>query len=509
MIHFNDNSELAIVDTIFSPSLSVFLDAFPDALLLVDDQGMMRMVNLAAQKLTGYTHEQLLGKSIDLLIPARYRARHRHYEKAYFKDPRKRTMRNGRSFALLKQDQQEISVDIDLRPITISDQSFALVNINIANQQFQVEQELQEIEERLLLAKQAAGLGIFDLDLQHQIIYQDERMSEFWGEQSTHSCTYETFFSAIHPKDRALYQAALNKAIDPTGDGEFTIEVRVIQARSGSEKWINSIGRVHFIEGVANRVIGIAQDITKQKMLEKALQNFRSEEESLFKQQVAIHTASAIAHELNQPLTAISAYSEVALNILENNPNQRSKIKESLQNCVTQAQRAGDSLHELIASLHKADAHIENLDLNEIILDASHAVRSNGFSDFHQILQLESNLPTVSANRVQIKKAVINLLRNAVEAMSSANVTNSAITITVNTIAKEKLALVTIEDRGPGINPQIVHHIFDPFFTTKSTGIGMGLSISRALIEANGGQLWIDPHSTTGAKFYFTLPFTS
>lgn len=194
MIHFNDNSELAIVDTIFSPSLSVFLDAFPDALLLVDDQGMMRMVNLAAQKLTGYTHEQLLGKSIDLLIPARYRARHRHYEKAYFKDPRKRTMRNGRSFALLKQDQQEISVDIDLRPITISDQSFALVNINIANQQFQVEQELQEIEERLLLAKQAAGLGIFDLDLQHQIIYQDERMSEFWGEQSTRSCTYETFF---------------------------------------------------------------------------------------------------------------------------------------------------------------------------------------------------------------------------------------------------------------------------------------------------------------------------
>ena len=506
---FNDNSELAIVDTIFSPSLSVFLDAFSEALLLVDDQGMMRMVNLAAQKLTGYTHEQLLGKSIDLLIPARYRAHHQHYEKAYFKEPRKRAMENGRSLALLKQDQQEISVDIDLRPITISDQSFVLVNINIANQQLQVEQELQEIEERLLLAKQAAGLGIFDLDLQHQIIYQDERMSEFWGEQSTRSCAYETFFSAIHPKDRALYQAALNKATDPTGDGEFTIEVRVIQARSGSERWINSIGKIHFIEGVANRVIGIVQDITKQKMLEKALQNFRSEEESLFKQQVAIHTASAIAHELNQPLTAISAYSEVALNILEKNPNQRSKIKESLQNCVTQAQRAGDSLHELIASLHKADAYIENLDLNEIILDALHAVRSNGFSDFHQILQLESNLPTVSANRVQIQKAVINLLRNAVEAMSSANVTNSAITITVNTIAKEKLALVTIEDHGPGISSQIIHQIFDPFFTTKPTGIGMGLSISRALIEANGGQLWVDPYNSTGAKFYFTLPFTS
>lgn len=509
MTHFNDNSELSIVDAIFGPSLSVLLDAFSEALLLVDDQGMMRMVNLAAQKLTGYTHEQLLGKSIDLLIPSRYRAYHHQYIKAYFKEPRKRAIGNGRNLALLKQDQQEILIDIGLKPFTISDRSFVLVNINIVNQQLQVEQELQEIEERFLLAKQAAGLGIFDLDLQHQIIYQDDRMGELWGEQSIRSCTYETFLSAIHTKDRTRYQAALNKATDPTGDGEFTIEVRVIQARIGSEKWINLIGKVHFSEGKASRVIGIVQDITKQKKLEKELQNFRSEEESLFKQQVAIHTASAIAHELNQPLTAISAYSEVALNILEKNPNQRSKIKESLQNCVTQAQRAGDSLHELIASLHKADAYIENLDLNEIILDALHAVRSNGFSDFHQILQLESNLPTVSANRLQIKKAVINLLRNAVEAMSLANVANSAITITVNTMAKEKLALVTIEDRGPGINSQIIHQIFDPFFTTKPTGIGMGLSISRALIEANGGQLWVDPNSSTGAKFYFTLPFTS
>ena len=509
MTHFTDNSALAIVDTIFSPDFSVFLDAFSEALLIVDDQGMMRIANLAAQKLTGYTHEQLLGKSIDILIPARYRAHHRHYAKSYFKEPCKHSMGNNRSLALLKQDQQEISVNISLRPIKINDQSFVLVNINIANQQPQAKQELQEIEERLLLAKQAAGLGIFDLDLQHQIIYQDDRMSELWGEQSTRSCTYETFISAIHPKDRAFYQAALNKAADPTGDGGFTIEVRVIQTKTDSEKWINSIGKVHFIEGVASRVIGIVQDITKQKMLEKELQNFRSEEESLFKQQVAIHTASAIAHELNQPLAAISAYSEVALNILEKDPNQRSKIKESLQNCVAQAQRAGDSLHELIASLHNADARIENLDLNEIIVDALHAVRSNEFSDFQQTLQLEPNLPNVSANHVQIKKALINLLRNAVEAMSSANVANSAITITVNTVAKEKLALVTIEDRGPGINPQIFHQIFDPFFTTKPTGIGMGLSISRALIEANGGQLWADPQSSSGAKFHFTLPFTT
>lgn len=497
-----------MMDSIANLSFSSLLDAFSDPILLIDDHGIIQQVNLAAQNMTDYTNDQLQGKSIDQLMPGWHDTIHLYDQKTALKPLENESLKSNRT-ELIKQNKQGLLVDIFPKSIKIDRQLFMLLILHVVDPQHQADHHLQESEERLFLAKQAAGLGIFDLDLQQQIIYQDERMRELWGGQSNKISPYDAFYAVIHPKDRISYQIALEKATNPSGDGEFNIDVRVIHMTTGSERWIHSIGKVHFYEGIATRLIGIVQDITKQKLLEKELQSYRAEVESLFKQQVAIQTASAIAHELNQPLTVISAYSELALVTLEKNPANLDKIKQSLHNCVIQTQRAGDTLHELIASLHKIDVHIEQLDLNQVILDALRTVRSDGFSDFQQILQLELNLPAVLANRVQIKKVVVNLLRNAVEAMNSTDVATSEITISVKTMAKEKYALVTIEDKGPGIDPKIMHQIFDPFFTTKPTGIGMGLSISRALIEANGGELWVDPHTPTGARLNFTLPFAA
>lgn len=497
-----------MMDSIADLSFSSLLDAFSDPILLIDDHGIIQQINLAAQNMTDYTNDQLQGKSIDQLIPSWHDTIHLYDQKTALKPLENESLKSNRT-ELIKQNKQGLLVDIFPKSIKIDRQLFMLLILHVVDPQHQADHHLQESEERLFLAKQAAGLGIFDLDLQQQIIYQDERMRELWGGQSNKISPYDAFYAVIHPKDRISYQIALEKATNPSGDGEFNIDVRVIHMTTGSERWIHSIGKVHFYEGIATRLIGIVQDITKQKLLEKELQSYRAEVESLFKQQVAIQTASAIAHELNQPLTVISAYSELALVTLEKNPANLDKIKQSLHNCVIQTQRAGDTLHELIASLHKIDVHIEQLDLNQVILDALRTVRSDGFSDFQQILQLELNLPAVLANRVQIKKVVVNLLRNAVEAMNATDVATSEITISVKTMPKEKYALVTIEDKGPGIDPKIMHQIFDPFFTTKPTGIGMGLSISRALIEANGGQLWVDPHTPTGARLNFTLPFAA
>lgn len=497
-----------MMDSIADLSFSSLLDAFSDPILLIDDHGIIQQINLAAQNMTDYTNDQLQGKSIDQLIPSWHDTIHLYDQKTALKPLGNESLKSNRT-KLIKQNKQGLLVDIFPKSIKIDRQLFMLLILHVVDPQHQADHHLQESEERLFLAKQAAGLGIFDLDLQQQIIYQDERMRELWGGQSNKISPYDAFYAVIHPKDRISYQIALEKATNPSGDGEFNIDVRVIHMTTGSERWIHSIGKVHFYEGIATRLIGIVQDITKQKLLEKELQSYRAEVESLFKQQVAIQTASAIAHELNQPLTVISAYSELALVTLEKNPANLDKIKQSLHNCVIQTQRAGDTLHELIASLHKIDVHIEQLDLNQVILDALRTVRSDGFSDFQQILQLELNLPAVLANRVQIKKVVVNLLRNAVEAMNATDVATSEITISVKTMPKEKYALVTIEDKGPGIDPKIMHQIFDPFFTTKPTGIGMGLSISRALIEANGGELWVDPHTPTGARLNFTLPFAA
>ncbi len=120
---------------------------------------------------------------------------------------------------------------------------------------------------------------------------------------------------------------------------------------------------------------------------------------------------------------------------------------------------------------------------------------------------MQQDLPAVEGNRTQILKVLVNLIRNAVEAMRVKDVPISTISISVQTLAETNMALVIVQDNGPGLNKDMAKRIFEPFFTTKSSGIGMGLAISRALIEANGGQLWLDPDSKTGAKFNFTLPF--
>ena len=123
------------------------------------------------------------------------------------------------------------------------------------------------------------------------------------------------------------------------------------------------------------------------------------------------------------------------------------------------------------------------------------------------MLHLEENIPAVQCHHTQVQKALLNLFRNAIEAMHMVNLPTLTIKTAVQTVAGTSVAMVTIQDSGPGLDQAMTKRIFEPFFTTKPTGIGMGLAISRALIEANGGQLWVDPDAKPGAKFHFTLPF--
>ena len=488
-------------------SFLALFDAAADAMLVVDTTGRIVLANSAAQQLLEYGEEELCSLEVEALIPFRRREHHRQYRDAFFIKPEKRSMGNGRNLSALTKSGKELAVDIGLSPIQTQKHFFTLITFYEADRRHQVERALRISEERLRLAKQAAGLGVFDYDSRHDVIHWDERMCELWGVEPSESISYETFVAAIHPKDREARLAALERASNPAGNGEFKVEYRVINTKSGTERWVATVGRMHFEEGHATRLIGVARDVTDRKIQEKKLQDERAESENLFKQQVAARTASAIAHELNQPLGAISAYSEVALHALQSGSIDQEKLKRALEGCVLQAQRAGRSLHELMAFLQRGELVTEKLDINKIVKEAVDITRGNGFGEFQTVLNLDPDMPAVLGNRVQIQKVLVNLLRNAVEAMRNANIPYSSITISARTNKDFDMAHIIVQDSGPGLDEETAKRIFEPFFTTKSTGIGMGLAISRALIEANGGQLWFEPSTDAGATFHFTLPF--
>jgi PAS domain S-box-containing protein len=258
------------------------------------------------------------------------------------------------------------------------------------------------------------------------------------------------------------------------------------------------------------RLQAILRDITERKEAEKAreLTERRFKMEESFRLYVATQTAAAIAHELNQPLTAIASYAEVALFLLRTDNPDPKKLKYALENTEKQAQRAGQVTRQLLALLHKGETLTEPVNLKTTLEDALGIVRANGeLGGFTVILEIADGLPEVQANRLQIEKVLINLLRNGLEAMRDKRLRSGAINVAARRLEGEPMAHVAVRDCGKGLDERALKSIFQPFYTTKPKGLGMGLAVSRALIEAHGGKLWAEPNAGPGATFHFTLPF--
>jgi two-component system sensor kinase FixL len=253
----------------------------------------------------------------------------------------------------------------------------------------------------------------------------------------------------------------------------------------------------------------ILRDISGWKKAEAELAELRKEREHLREIEVASHTATSIAHELNQPLTAVMSYSEAAMLMLRAGDAKPDRLAGALEKTAQQARRAGKVMRELIEHFHKGSSGSETVDLEEVIQSATAIVSSAGYDGFEVLMDGPAMTKPVQANRTQLEKVLTNLLRNGAEAMLNAGIAAKTIRIGVHADADDKMAQVTITDNGPGIDKDLAERIFEPSFTTKPLGVGMGLTISRSLVEANGGRLWVDPGAGPGAAFHFTLPMAT
>jgi PAS domain S-box-containing protein len=286
----------------------------------------------------------------------------------------------------------------------------------------------------------------------------------------------------------------------------FSREKRYIR-KDGAVIWINlTLALARKPGGAPDYFITVVEDISQRKRTEAALQALHGEMENLTKFQVAGQTAAALAHELNQPLNAVASYAEAALRLLRAGNPQPEKLRHALESSSQQAQRAGRVVRELLAFMNQGQVQVEPMDLNDAVQKALNRIAADGFAGFAVHLDLFPELSRVNANRLQVEKVLVNLIENSIEAMRESGLGKLAIAVTVRTNADADMAQVTVSDNGPGIDSQTLHRVFDPFFTTKPKGLGMGLAISRSIIEAHGGRLWVESEPGAGASFHFTLP---
>jgi len=250
---------------------------------------------------------------------------------------------------------------------------------------------------------------------------------------------------------------------------------------------------------------GFIRDISERKQAQRAIQNAQAELARVSRLTTMGELAASIAHEVNQPLTAVNNNSSACLRLLANQNLQPDVLRRALQEIVADGTRASAIVARIRAFIKKTPAEKNTLDVNEVIGEVL-VMMAHGFEENRILLQRElaQALPPVLGDRVQLQQVLLNLIMNGIEAMTA--VTNRPRTLWVQSrIDESGDVLIAVRDSGTGLGSES-DRVFTPFFTTKTNGMGMGLSISRSLIEGHGGRLWSSPNSPHGAIFSFTLP---
>ncbi|MCK5191749.1 MAG: hybrid sensor histidine kinase/response regulator, partial [Methylococcales bacterium] len=220
--------------------------------------------------------------------------------------------------------------------------------------------------------------------------------------------------------------------------------------------------------------------------------------------------ATGIAHELNQPLSAINTYAAVSQKLLKSDINQQQKLSEVLEAIGAQAMRASEIIRRLRQFVKKQTPQKTMVVLNKLVQEVLTFTEQEIKKKNVQLqLELADRLPGVCADAIQIEQVLVNLIRNSLEAMELTTTNNRQLAIRTY-LNQNGLAQVEVTDTGPGIDGETLSHIFESFVTTKGAkGMGIGLSISSSIIEGHGGHLWAKSEPGKGASFFFTLPLNN
>jgi two-component system, LuxR family, sensor kinase FixL len=355
--------------------LQSILDTVPEAMIVIDERGIMQSFSTAAERLFGYPAEEALGRNVKILMPNPYRDAHDSYLDRYLTTGERRIIGIGR-------------VVVGLR------------------------------------------------------------------------------------KDKST----------------FPMELAVGEMRSGNRRFFT----------------GFIRDLTERQKTEARLQELQSELVHISRLTAMGEMASTLAHELNQPLSAISNYLKGSRRMLEGIGDERSTtLRDALEKASEQAMRAGQIIRRLRDFVSRGETERRVESIKKLVEEAS-ALALVGVKDrgIRVQFQFDPAIDLVLADRVQIQQVVLNLIRNAMDAMEDSQARNLVLTVAAD---GETHARISVADTGSGISPDIADQLFTPFLTTKRQGMGVGLSISRTIVEAHGGRIWVEPNPGGGTIFHFTL----
>jgi len=369
------------------------------------------------------------------------------------------------------------------------------------------EARLRESDERFRLASKATRDAIWDWDIRNGKVWRSEGFQSLFG-YSDHEITddLEWWTQRVHEDDRSRVQAEM-PALDDSSPRQFALEYRFRRA-DGSYADVFDRGFVMLDDqGLPARMIGTIMDVTERRRAEELVQMHRAELAHIARVSTMGEIATGLAHELNQPLTAISNYAESCTRAIAAGPREGDeKLLAWIDRIATNTHRAAEMIRRLRGFTRKSEPKRSTVEVNVLVSEVIELLEAETRLQCVRVQWGGAERAFVTVDRIQIQQVMVNLLRNAIDAMA-ANAPGDR-KILIRAQREPARLVVSIEDAGEGIAPENLERVFEAFFTSKSNGVGIGLAISRSIIEAHGGRLWATPNPQRGVTFHFTLPLS-
>jgi signal transduction histidine kinase len=384
-------------------------------------------------------------------------------------------------------------------------QSFLIIALLLqGRRRRRAERAARESEERVSVATASANLGLWQWDVESNQLWASDICRQILGLSSHPAVTLEAFLAVVRREDLIKRPPLRNHAM---AQDSFEEVEHLLVWPDGSEHWIRMQGRTSFDAlGRPARVTGAVIDVTPAKKVEQESALWRQELMHLTRVATLGELSGAMAHELNQPLTAILSNADAARLFLSQQNYDPTEVREILADIATDAARGGEIIQHLRALFSKTSTLIQPLSLNEVVTEVLRLLNSDLVARRVIVTTMFAlKLPMVQGDRVQIQQVLLNLIFNACDAMAENEPSDRKLTVGTATEGSNA-AQISITDWGRGIDADILDRLFKPFVTTKSRGLGLGLSICHSIVEAHGGRLWAFNGPQCGATFCVALP---
>lgn len=499
-------------------------DANPHPMMVLDPQSLRFLaVNDAALAQYGYTRQEFLQLDATQIRPA--------------EDVNKavraiRSITRGLDQVGLwrhqRKDGSVILVEITSHGVTWDGHKAALVSAHDVTERVAAEQALKDLnetleqrvaerteelrnsEQRFRAVFENSALGLVVTDGQGHALQYNAALDHFLGLEQVltarrdHAADFE---KVTHPDDLAVSRDVY-ALLDSGQSDRAQLEKRYIRS-DGQVVW----GRVTFSAvrdqaGQLEFIVAIVEDITALRQAEEAARRHEADR-ARFARLISLgEMAAGLAHQLNQPLTAVVNYTQGCARRLRNGVDDQQALIHAMNEAAAQAQRAGQIIQHLRRFIAKQEPARTPVNLNELITE-SVALLGDVYGRQRGIdieLDLADDLPAVPADAVQIEQVVLNLVNNGIDAVAEAQPIADARKVFLKTHRAESAVHVSVRDTSHSQAPEDLETLFEPFYTTKEEGMGMGLKVSRSIVEAHGGRLWASSDSPTGLSFHFILP---